>query len=229
MAAGLVSHNITTAAGVTFAIVSWVPNTGAPDVGAVPVAMITDGTDVAQVTANGLSVDIAASIGLSVTSLVPGTGAGNLGKAEDGTHTSGDTGTMALAVRQDAESALAANGKYIPLSVDANGYLRTVLNPRQVDGGNFKACPASSTTTLAQAAAGATGDNFSGLIITPLSLTGTGVVQVKNGSASAVTVFNGGDVPDLRPIPLFGPGLSTLGAWSVICGANIQALATGTF
>jgi hypothetical protein len=51
MAAGLVSHNITTASGVTFAVVSWVPDTTAPDVGAVPVARITDGTNVAAVKA----------------------------------------------------------------------------------------------------------------------------------------------------------------------------------
>jgi hypothetical protein len=40
MAAGLVSHNITTASGVTFAVKSWVPDTTAPDVGAVPVMIL---------------------------------------------------------------------------------------------------------------------------------------------------------------------------------------------
>src|SRR4051812_13306364 len=59
MAAGLVSHNITTASGVTFAVISWVPNTAAPDVGAVPVARITDGASVAPVDATtGLVVNI---------------------------------------------------------------------------------------------------------------------------------------------------------------------------
>ena len=61
MAAGLVSHNITTASGVTFAVISWVPDTGAPDVGAVPVARITDGTSVAPVSATqGLGVNVIA-------------------------------------------------------------------------------------------------------------------------------------------------------------------------
>lgn len=44
MAAGFVTHSITTAAGVTFTVKSWVPDTTAPDVGAVPIAMLTDGT-----------------------------------------------------------------------------------------------------------------------------------------------------------------------------------------
>lgn len=51
MAAGLVSHNITTASGVTFGVISWVPDTGSPDVGAVPIARISDGTSVAAVKA----------------------------------------------------------------------------------------------------------------------------------------------------------------------------------
>lgn len=42
MAAGVVSHNITTASGVTFAVRSWVPDTASPDVGAIPVKLIID-------------------------------------------------------------------------------------------------------------------------------------------------------------------------------------------
>lgn len=38
MAAGVVYHNITTSSGVTFAIACWVPDTSAPDVGAIPVS-----------------------------------------------------------------------------------------------------------------------------------------------------------------------------------------------
>jgi hypothetical protein len=47
-----------------------------------------------------------------------------LSKAEDSVHTSGDQGIMSLAVRNDAGTALAANGDYIPLSTDASGNLR---------------------------------------------------------------------------------------------------------
>jgi hypothetical protein len=60
---------------------------------------------------------------VDVTSVIPGTGATNLGKAEDAVHGSGDVGVMALAVRNDAGTPLAADGDYIPLMVDADGAL----------------------------------------------------------------------------------------------------------
>lgn len=61
---------------------------------------------------------------VSVTAVVPGTGATQLGKAEDAAHTGGDTGVMALAVRQDTAAALAGtDGDYIPIIVDASGRL----------------------------------------------------------------------------------------------------------
>ena len=46
-----------------------------------------------------------------------------LSKAEDAIHASGDRGIMSLAVRNDAGTALAADGDYIPLMVDAGGKL----------------------------------------------------------------------------------------------------------
>ncbi len=56
MAAGLVAHDITTSSGETFTVLSWVPDTGSPDVNAKPihVAFDTTGAEVltaAQVTA----------------------------------------------------------------------------------------------------------------------------------------------------------------------------------
>lgn len=47
-----------------------------------------------------------------------------LGKAESSSHVSGDIGSMSLGVRNDAGTALAADGEYIPLSMDATGALR---------------------------------------------------------------------------------------------------------
>lgn len=61
---------------------------------------------------------------VDVTSVVPGTTATSLGKAEDAAHSSGDTGVMALGVRNDAGTAFAADGDYVPLSVDASGAVR---------------------------------------------------------------------------------------------------------
>jgi hypothetical protein len=48
----------------------------------------------------------------------------NLGKAEDSAHNSGDTGIMALAVANTAGTAFAADGDYVPLSVDSSGAVR---------------------------------------------------------------------------------------------------------
>ena len=59
-----------------------------------------------------------------VTNITPGTGATDLGKAEDAVHTSGDVGVMILAVQQTADAALAADGDYAPLQVNATGALK---------------------------------------------------------------------------------------------------------
>lgn len=47
----------------------------------------------------------------------------SLSHAEGVAHTDGDLGLQLLAVRQDALAVLAADGRYIPLVVDANGRL----------------------------------------------------------------------------------------------------------
>ena len=60
---------------------------------------------------------------VDVLSVVPGTGATNLGKAEDDVHVSGDVGIMALAVRRDTPTGLAAALDYHPLEVDPVGRL----------------------------------------------------------------------------------------------------------
>lgn len=77
------------------------------------------------VTWDGETIDSITTVGevSSVRAITPGTSAQNLGKAEDAVHASGDTGVMALAVRQDTATALAANNDYIPLIVDSSGRL----------------------------------------------------------------------------------------------------------
>jgi len=71
--------------------------------------LASDGTDIGDV---------------DVASVVPGTGATNLGKAEDAAHSTGDTGVMPLAVRNDTLAALAGtDGDYAPFQVNASGAL----------------------------------------------------------------------------------------------------------
>jgi len=62
---------------------------------------------------------------VDVLSIVPGVTASSLGKAEDAAHSSGDTGVMMLAVRQDTQSDFGADGDYVPLSIDGAGNART--------------------------------------------------------------------------------------------------------
>lgn len=66
---------------------------------------------------------------VDVTSVVPGTGATNLGKAEDGGHTTGDVGVMALGVRNDTpNTALAGTDlDYVPLATYRTGAVRTAI------------------------------------------------------------------------------------------------------
>jgi len=61
---------------------------------------------------------------VQVISTAPGTAAASLGKAEDAAHASGDVGVMLLAVRKDTAAALAADGDYHVVEVDASGQLR---------------------------------------------------------------------------------------------------------
>ena len=71
--------------------------------------------------------------------------AGGAQFAEDAAHTTGDSGTMLLAVRNDAGTALAGTtGDYIPLTTDASGALRVVGS--------------SGTTQFAEDIAHTTGD-----------------------------------------------------------------------
>jgi hypothetical protein len=66
---------------------------------------------------------------VDVTSIVPGTGATNLGKAEDVAHSTGDTGVMALAVRDDNLAPFSgAEGDYEPLHTDGSGRLYVTMD-----------------------------------------------------------------------------------------------------
>lgn len=83
---------------------------------------------------------------VDVLSLIPGTAATNLGKAEDAVAASGDTGVMALAVRNDVPAALAGTTlDYIPLTTDALGRLWTANASEYL--GTVTATVATSGTT----------------------------------------------------------------------------------
>lgn len=85
------------------------------------VASLPAGTNAIGKLAANSGVDIG---DVDVLSVIPGTSATSLGKAEDAAHSSGDTGVMSLAVRNDTLAALAGtDGDYAPLQVNASGAL----------------------------------------------------------------------------------------------------------
>lgn len=132
----------------------------------------------------------------TISAIVPGTAAASLGKAEDAAHTTGDTGVMALGVRNDAGTAFAADGDYVPISVDASGAVRVTgggggteytedaaaaANP--VGGANIlvrKDAPADEVS--------ADGDN----IAQRATKYGAAYTQVVNSSGAFVDTFGGG-------------------------------------
>lgn len=75
-----------------------------------------------------------------------------LSKAEDSVHVSGDQGIMGLAVRNDAGTALAADGDYIPLSTDSSGALRVTGNENDVALANAGIANAAETLDVANTA-----------------------------------------------------------------------------
>lgn len=107
--------NLTTPLNVT-AVVTSIPAlvAGAAIIGKFGVDQTTPGTT------NKVSIGTDGTV-----AVIPGVAATSLGKAEDAGHTSGDTGVMMLAVRNDAGTVLAGTDlDYIPLTTDSTGALR---------------------------------------------------------------------------------------------------------
>jgi hypothetical protein len=91
---------------------------------------------------------------VDVASIVPGVGATNLGKAEDAAHTSGDVGVMMLAVRQDSQTGLAADGDYLPPTIDSSGGMRVSIVAGAGSGGTAAADDADFTAGTTQGTPG---------------------------------------------------------------------------
>jgi hypothetical protein len=138
---------------------------------------------------NSITVDGTVSIDTVTTSIVPGTGASHLGKAEDAAHNSGDTGVMALAVRQDTDGTLAGTtGDYAPLQVDANGALKVEI----FDGGDSHTVDGTVTANAGTGTFTVTDDGS--FTLAANSGVDIGDVTINNGSgAGAVNIQDGGN------------------------------------
>lgn len=91
--------------------------------------------------ADGTYVDVNASTPLPITLY-------DVEKQEDSQHLSGDKGVMVLGVRNDAGTVMAGTtGDYIPLSLDANGYLRVNVVTGAATGTEYTEGATDSTIT----------------------------------------------------------------------------------
>jgi hypothetical protein len=153
-------------------------------------------TTAATMTTTTYSI-IASSNSVAVTSVIPGTGATNLGKAEDAAHTSGDVGVMALAVRNDAGTALAGtDGDYIPLGTDASGNLRVIAA-----GGGGSTGGGNSSYSVSQGDFTATvTDSSNNIVLSTDSLGGSAITEA-NFANAILKVWNA-DVEEMVTITL---------------------------
>lgn len=194
------------------------------DIGDVDVASIAAGTNVIGkmrlVTATGDEITEDTDNSMQVTIVADDVGiGGGTQYAEDDQHNTGDTGTMALAVRNDTLAALATtDGDYAPLQVNASGALfidvanggvlesavdgiETVLGTIDTDTGNI----ATSVSTVAGAVSGSE-MQVDIVGITPDLMLGTDFSAVL-GTTSLVTtaalgdnLSNGQDVLNVRSL-----------------------------
>lgn len=158
----------------------------------------TTNTQEAGVDANGdLQVVIANGV-------VPGVGATNLGKAEDAARVSGDTGVMALAIRDDvliAGAEVSADLDYLPLRTDNFGALWSALTAD--DGTRL---PANSTN---------------GLVVN--LATNNDVTTELVGSTPVATMADADINPDVLPIGAYQMGFNGT-TWDRIRTANTGRL-----
>lgn len=131
-------------------------------------------------------------------------------------------------------SALKGSGPAVasPLLADANGALKVSLpaGAQSVKQAGQKYATVAASQTAQALGTGAVGDVLASVLIVPAT-TSPGVVQIKDGSGTAITVFTGGatSVADLKPINVPLNAVSATGGWQITTGANVSAIAVGTF
>lgn len=162
------------------------------------------------------------------TSVVPGTAATNLGKAEDAGHTSGDTGVMALGVRNDTlADTTSTNADYAQLSTDIKGRVITTGAPRSLKGIVQVSVSNTTAETSILAATASTFHDVYGII---LANTGASTTKVSIRDATAGTVRMIIEVPTLEtrgfmlPVDSAVPQSAVNTAWTVQCGTATTAL-----
>lgn len=99
-----------------------------------------------------------------------------------------------------------------------------------ISEGDYETVAASQADQI-MGATGAIGDYLAGVLIVPAQID-CGVVSIKDGSGSVITVFAGGATTNLVAlIPFFVPlGIKCMGAgWKVTTGVGVSAIGVGNF
>jgi hypothetical protein len=75
---------------------------------------------------------------------------------------------------------------------------------------------------------GARGDYLHALLIIPATTT-PGAFSIKDGANTAINVFPGGTLADLKPHYVTINARSTNGGWQITTGASVSVVAVGDF
>lgn len=143
-------------------------------------------------TVSNLSAGSVAVIAGTITDLL---------RAEDAGHTSGDSGVMAMAVRNDnGTSLVGANLDYIPLTSDANGALRTTGTVTMISAGTITKVEGGTVdlvTTVSNLTSGSVRMTVGTLTVMPNVPGGTlglvtSVTEVANLAKGTITRVEGG-------------------------------------
>jgi len=120
----------------------------------------------------------------------------------------------------------------LPAALGTTGALKVELPASQLEGGEYEAVPSTVSTTTMLGTTGAIGDFLSSITVTPLT-TSPGSISIKDGSATAILVFQGGasSVSNLVPFTINIGAACTGVGWQIVTGSggNVQALAVGNF
>jgi predicted nucleic-acid-binding Zn-ribbon protein len=119
------------------------------------------------------------------------TAATDLAKAEDAPHTTGDVGVMALGVQQSADTAFAADLDYVPLQLDATGFLKVNIKAGSTAGTEFNEDTVHSTGAAGTLILGVRNDTLATLTnadgdYASLQISAIGAAYVEHSSLSVI-------------------------------------------
>lgn len=229
MAAGIVYHNLTSASGVSFTVGSWVPDTAAPDVGAIPVQVLLNSSGSPLATGSGV---------LGATVLRTVLASDSPGILVTVAHDAADSADpLKIGGRaRSSEIAAVANNDRSDFITDLVGkhIVLPYANPENFISGAITAAMTGTTSTSLIASPGGSLRNYITTLIVSNSHATVGtdiIIQDGSGGTTLLTIpaaaVYGGAVINL-PVPLRQPTAATaLFCANVTTGASTKVSAVG--